>query len=145
MSLKRCSEKQLHRTACVPPEAKFRVPSLLLEFSSKLLGCASARMVERQQSLLFGCKPLSYFGARPATFHFLITNVTFPISAFYYGKCWARTAKQDFHGIPTQSVSEKPGHPPGFVLPEWAFVFMASPRPHSLTTSSSAFFKCGRS
>lgn len=28
-------------------------------------------MVERQQSLLFGCKPLSYFGARPATFHFL--------------------------------------------------------------------------
>lgn len=43
VSLKRCSEKQLHRTACVPPEAKFRVPSLLLEFSSKLLGCASAR------------------------------------------------------------------------------------------------------
>ena len=28
-------------------------------------------MVERQQSLMFGCKPLSYFGARPATFHFL--------------------------------------------------------------------------
>jgi len=88
---------------------------------------------------------IELFWGQTCYFSFLITNVTFPISVFYYGKCWAQTAKQDFHGIPTQSVSEKPGHPPGFVLPEWAFVFMASPRPHSLTTSSPAFFKCGRS
>lgn len=53
----------------------------------------------------------------------------------------AQTAKQEFSLCSHPSVAEMPGHPPGYVLSEWALVVTASRKPQSLATSSTAFLQ----